>query len=232
MFNEKRHCGVDYDDRAITKNYDTEHQKFRNYKAETERIIGLLALTRHDTVIDMGCGTGGFTIHAAPACKKIIAVDISDGMLACLREKAQDRNITNIETVSAGYLSYVHASGTVDAVVSVTALHHLPDFWKLIALRRIKSMMKDTGRLYLFDVVFSFPAGEYARYFDAWVSEMEEKTTPEMASETATHIADEYSTTEKHMDMLLHEAGFAITQKTSSLRVLLNMYASVVNQQT
>ncbi len=36
---------------------------------------------------------------------------------------------------------------------SVFALHHLPDFWKGIALKRLYRMLKPGGRLYIHDVV-------------------------------------------------------------------------------
>jgi hypothetical protein len=42
------------------------------------------------------------------------------------------------------------------AAVTQIALHHLPDFWKQIALIRIAGMLKDGGRLCLRDMVYSF----------------------------------------------------------------------------
>jgi hypothetical protein len=41
----------------------------------------------------------------------------------------------------------------VDAVVTTLALHHLPDFWKGMALKRVHGMLKRGGRLYIHDVI-------------------------------------------------------------------------------
>jgi SAM-dependent methyltransferase len=77
----------------------------------------------------MGCGTGAFALHAAPYYRKIYAVDIARAMLGRARRKARKAGLTNIEFRRGGFLTYEHADDPVDAVVSVLALHHLPDFW-------------------------------------------------------------------------------------------------------
>jgi len=213
MFDEKKHAGVDYANRDVAKGYDAQHRKFRNFEEEAGKIIRHLNLSPPDCVIDMGCGTGAFALHAAPHCKRVIAVDISEVMLAELREKARQQHIRNIDTVCAGFLSYEHAGEPADAVVSVVALHHLPDFWKIIALKRINAMLKRTGKLYLFDAVFSFPLADYATHFDTWIHQMHGAATENMVAEVCTHIRDEFSTTDTHMDMILKEGGFTIVQK-------------------
>jgi ubiquinone/menaquinone biosynthesis C-methylase UbiE len=212
MFNEKKHRGINYSDIAIVKGYDAAHQKFRKYEEESAHIIQLLNLTPNDTVIDMGCGTGAFVINAAPQCKKVIAVDISERMLTFLKEKAIKERINNVETICAGFLSYEHKGEKVDAVVSVAALHHLPDFWKLIALQKINTIIKDRGGLYIFDVVFSFPVEHYEKYFDTWIAEMRGKAD-KISKEAIIHIRDEFSTTQAHMELLFKEAGFSIKEK-------------------
>ncbi|MCK9614692.1 MAG: class I SAM-dependent methyltransferase [Candidatus Omnitrophica bacterium] len=212
IFNEKEHCGIDYSDIEIIKKYDVAHQKFRNYKEEANHIVKLLNLMPNDTIIDIGCGTGAFAINAASRCKKVIAVDVSEGMLNLLREKAKEKKINNIETICAGFLSYDHRGKKADAVVSVVALHHLPDFWKLIALRKINTALKNGGKFYLFDVVFSFPIKDYEKYFDAWIAEMQ-KRVKQISEEAIVHIRDEFSTTKTHMELFLKEAGFSIVKK-------------------
>jgi putative AdoMet-dependent methyltransferase len=40
-----------------------------------------------------------------------------------------------------GFLNYEHNGPPLDMIVSNLALHHLPDFWKMIALKRIHEML-------------------------------------------------------------------------------------------
>lgn len=48
----------------------------------------------------------------------------------------------NIEFIQSGFLTYEHQSEPVDLIFTKAALHHLPDFWKQIALLRLNQMLK------------------------------------------------------------------------------------------
>jgi len=58
--------------------------------------------------------------------------------------------------VQAGFLSYEHEGNAADIVYSRNALHHLPDFWKAVALERIAGILKPDGTPRLRDLVFDF----------------------------------------------------------------------------
>jgi hypothetical protein len=60
-----------------------------------------------------------------------------------------------IEAVQGGFLSYEHDGGPVDLVRSRNALHHVPDFWKAVALHRASEMLKPDGAFILVDIVYS-----------------------------------------------------------------------------
>jgi putative AdoMet-dependent methyltransferase len=213
QYDEMKQAGVDYADAGVVAHYDEHHMRFRDYKQSAEDIISALGLRPEHTVIDMGCGTGAFVLHAAPRCKKVYAVDVSAAMLAYLKQKAEKDNIRNIEYHQAGILTYEHTGDPVDAVVSVATLHHLPDFWKLVGLRRVADMLKPGGKLCLFDVVYSFNAREYKTAFDQWVSSTETKLGKEFADETVIHIRDEYSTCDWILEGMLERSGFIIKEK-------------------
>jgi SAM-dependent methyltransferase len=54
------------------------------------------ALDENTVAIDIGCGTGTFTLELAKHCRAVYALDISPKMLAALAVKAEKRGITNI----------------------------------------------------------------------------------------------------------------------------------------
>jgi putative AdoMet-dependent methyltransferase len=140
FYDETVHAGVDYSDPAQAAVYDERHERFRDYRKQAEGIMAAIGLGPKHTVIDMGAGTGAFALHAAPRCKRVYAVDVSPIMLDRARRKAQQAGLANIVFCSGGFLTYEHQGPPVDAVVSVAVLHHLPDFWKQVALRRVAQM--------------------------------------------------------------------------------------------
>ncbi len=215
LFDEIRHAGVDYSDPRIAEEYDAHHTRFRDYEKDARLIIERLGLKTHHTVIDLGCGTGAFVLTAAKVCRRVHAVDVSTAMLGLLSNKAQQIGLKNIETHHAGFLTYEHEDEPADAVVSVAALHHLPDFWKAVAFKRMHEMLTPGGKLYLFDVVFAFDIDGYAAELSDWVSVMARSGTPAMAQETVVHIRDEYSTFDWVIEGMLTRAGFSIGEKHS-----------------
>jgi putative AdoMet-dependent methyltransferase len=108
-------------------------------------IAGTLALGKDDVVVDLGAGTGAFAVPGAKYCRKMIAVDTSKPMLDFGAQKAKAAGVANIEFVHAGFLTYAHRDEAADAVVSRMALHHLPDFWKVVALDRVRALLKKGG---------------------------------------------------------------------------------------
>jgi cyclopropane fatty-acyl-phospholipid synthase-like methyltransferase len=210
FFNEQEHSGVDYSDPTQAAEYDNHHEKFRDYQKDAEKIINRLGLGPESTVIDMGAGTGAFTLHAARRCKQIYAVDVAQAMLARCQAKADAAGLTNIQFCHGGFLTYEHTSEPVDAVVSVAVLHHLPDFWKLVGLRRVTDMLKIGGMFYLFDVVFPSDIDGIAVQFDTWIRSIEQSVGSAFAREVEVHIREEHSTCAWIMEGLLERAGLQI----------------------
>jgi putative AdoMet-dependent methyltransferase len=211
-YNEMKPCGLNYNNILLAWVYDAHHQQFRDYRREAERIVAMLGLGASATVIDMGCGTGGFALHAARRYRKVHAVDVSGAMLRLARRKARRAGLSNIEFHRGGFLTYEHEAEPADAIVSVAALHHLPDFWKLVGLHRLASMLKPNGRLYLFDVVFSFDAAQYESGVKRFIRRTRMQMGPSGEMESETHCRQEYSTCDWIMEGLLERAGFEITK--------------------
>lgn len=120
------------------------------------QLLASLGLCGGSIVIDIGAGTGQFTLACAPLCAQIIAVDVSPVMLTRLQSKVDAAKLDNVRVVNAGFLTYEHNGMFADFVYTRWALHHLPDFWKSIALRNMRNMLKTGGVLRLSDIVFSF----------------------------------------------------------------------------
>ncbi|HET6437060.1 MAG TPA: class I SAM-dependent methyltransferase [Anaeromyxobacter sp.] len=85
-------------------------------------------------MIDLGCGSGAVVVEVARRARRVVGVDLSGKMLSRARRRACEAGLRNIELVPAGFLSYRREGAPAEAVATRVAFHHLPDFWKQIAL--------------------------------------------------------------------------------------------------
>jgi ubiquinone/menaquinone biosynthesis C-methylase UbiE len=165
------------------------------------------------TLIDFGAGTGTFAVAAASICKRVVAVDVSPAMIDAIRSKAATAAAANVECVQAGFLSYEHEGDAPDFIYARNGLHHLPDFWKGIALSRMAALLAPGGTLQLRDLVFSFDLSEAETGIANWL-ESAAADRPEdgwTRDEPETHLRDEYSTFAWLLEPMIARAGFEIT---------------------
>jgi putative AdoMet-dependent methyltransferase len=189
--------------------YVRDMAAIRDWEAEAAEILSFLALTADDVLLEVGSGTGAFARAAAHRCRAVIALDVSEAMLTYASGEARRQGIDNITFQRAGFLTYEHEGEPVAAVVSQLALHHLPDAWKAVALRRMSNLMRPQGRLYLSDLVLSEDmASDPGLYMRRLLSGL-----PEAHHEPIMrHVADEFSTFDWTMRELLERAGFIIDE--------------------
>jgi len=210
FYDETIQVGRNYQDISNVQAYDLQMAKFRDVKKEATDIIEAISLGREHSLLEIGTGTGNFAIEAAKHCNEVYAIDVSSAMIAYAKQKAQKNGIGNISFFQAGFLNYEHNGSPLDMIVSNLALHHLPDFWKMIALKRIYKMLKNGGTLYLGDVIFSFPVKEYDTKIDTWIESMREKVGIKFAQEAQLHLKEEYSTFDWVIEEMLHRSGFKL----------------------
>jgi putative AdoMet-dependent methyltransferase len=106
-------------------------------------------------------------------------------------------------------LSFEFESGALDFATTQFALHHLPDFWKSVALTRIRRTLKLGGKLYLRDVVFVCEPERISETVERWIDWMG-KNTGYARGEVAQHVREEHSTFGWIMEGLIARAGFRL----------------------
>jgi len=133
-------------------------------KLLTNSMVRGLSLLHTDSVLDIGAGAGRFTLHLAPFCKKIVALDTSQALLTTLECQSDRGTNIHIKCASVFDLPLDFGQSSFDAVSGFFILHHLPDHVKLFKL--IFETLKPGGRmgflepnrlnpLFLFQVMFS-----------------------------------------------------------------------------
>jgi cyclopropane fatty-acyl-phospholipid synthase-like methyltransferase len=211
QYDEFKQVGTDYSSKAEVEIYDSSHADFRDMEAESIKILDSLEIKGSDGLIDFGSGTGTFAIQAALRCARVYAVDVSQAMIDLAAGKAAKAGTSNIEFHHAGFLTYEHNDSPVDAVVTTFAFHHLPDFWKGIALKRISGMLKPGGRFYLHDVIME--EADALENIAAFLDKMATAGGTLLREDCEKHFRDEYSTYDWVMDSILARAGFSIKSK-------------------
>jgi SAM-dependent methyltransferase len=209
MLDEMAHAGPEHLDPAFVAGFDRK----QGYPDPAEDLAVLRAhgIGADATVVDLGSGTGRFALAAAPLVHRVVAVDVSPAMLAVLRERVAEAGLGNVECVRAGFLSYEHAGAPADAVYTRNALHQLPDFWKVLALERIASLLRPRGVLRLHDLIFDFEPAEAGAVLDGWLDAAAADPSRGYTREDfAEHLRTEFSTFRWLLEPMLAAAGFTI----------------------
>jgi 2-polyprenyl-3-methyl-5-hydroxy-6-metoxy-1,4-benzoquinol methylase len=198
-YNERRQIGLDS---AVASIYDRHDDSDLGARAA----LTMLGVQRGWRVADIGCGNGVLACEAALMGADVDAIDISPAMLRLAEIQARDRKVA-IRTQSAGLLSFTYQADTYDLIVSEFALHHLPDYWKAVALSRIFKALKPGANFYLRDIVFVGMPDGTERDVEGW-ADFSIKNHEFDRESVITHMRDEYSTFSWVIERMLTDVGF------------------------
>jgi ubiquinone/menaquinone biosynthesis C-methylase UbiE len=204
--------GVDHGNPAVVVEYDRKHGQLGDPVKAARDVLTRVGVQRDWRILDMGSGTGSFAVEAARSCSHVTAVDISQAMLDLSSAKARGAGLSNIALVKAGFLTYEHEGPLLDAVFTTAALHHLPDFWKSVALLRLSSMLKPGAKLYLADAIFSFEPRDYKEALEAELQAFSKLVDAEFLEQIRTDMTTEFMTYAWAIERMLSDAGFTIDQ--------------------
>ena len=104
--------------------------------------------TRCKTALDIGCGTGEFSRLLAKRVEKVVAIDLSPGMIEVAKQRS--RQLSNIDFQVADVLQWELPTENFDVIVSIATLHHLP---VESLLPNLKAALKPGGRLVILDLL-------------------------------------------------------------------------------
>ncbi|MCM3135812.1 class I SAM-dependent methyltransferase [Paenibacillus polysaccharolyticus] len=217
LYNEFQQVGIDFNSLDSVERYDEEMSSFRDFQEEAETIANHIHLGPSDRILEVGTGTGNYALKASKMCKHVYAIDVAQVMLERAKQKADNQKISNITFEHAGFLTYKHTGELFDAIVSNLVLHHLPDFWKQVALMKMNKILKKGGRFYLADQIYSFRVQDYERKLSEWVDlNWERSENLNFKKFVETNVKEEFSTMDWVIEKMLLNAGFSFTKVPSS----------------
>jgi 2-polyprenyl-3-methyl-5-hydroxy-6-metoxy-1,4-benzoquinol methylase len=200
-YNERNRMGIGP---AVASIYDSHDDADLRARAA----LKILGVQRGWRIADIGCGNGVLATEAALMGAEVDAIDISPAMLALAEIYARDRKAP-VRTQSAGLLSFAYRPESYDLIVSEFTLHHLPDFWKAVAMSRIYRALKPGATFYLRDIVYASMPDALERDVDQW-ADFEIKNHDVPRESVVTHMRDEYSTFGWVMERMLTDVGFTL----------------------
>ena len=124
-----------------------------DYKGRTEYILSLFEKydKKPTLLLDLACGTGGFSVEFAKQDISVIGVDMSPEMLSVAMEKSKQQELDILYLCQNA--AELDLYGTVDgAVCCMDSLNHIVDYDDIREIFKKVSLFLEEGRLFVFDV--------------------------------------------------------------------------------
>jgi len=188
----------------LAKEYDAEQEEFAFVRIPEKELLltAFKKVLKPDMrVLEIGAGTGRFTLEIAPHVQEVVAVDIAENMLDIMKEKIKNQNIANIQTFCGDFLD-LELEGSFDLIVSFSAIEYVKDVSALFS--KISRLTNTAGQLVLTTAHNTFLRmfGRVGNYFRQKIY-MNAFRKKEM-----TTILTQYSFTVKELDDLALKSFF------------------------
>jgi demethylmenaquinone methyltransferase/2-methoxy-6-polyprenyl-1,4-benzoquinol methylase len=175
-------------------------------------VVARLAISAHDRVLDLACGTGDFLAIARPRAREVVGLDFAAVMLA----QARARHGAAASLVQGDALRLPFADASFDAAVSGFALRNftcLPP-----AFRELSRVVRPGGRIGLLEVDRPRSAAiraAHAVYFNRLVPLVGGLLAGDRAAYRYLPASAAYLPPSKEIAAMLRAAGFTAIRKQS-----------------
>jgi ubiquinone/menaquinone biosynthesis C-methylase UbiE len=132
-----------------------------------EKILGGY-IERGQTVLDIGCGSGTFTMAMAKMvgqAGRVIAVDVQDEMLRMVAKKAARQGLVSRIITHKSEQERIGISDRVDFALAFYVIHEVPDAETL--LREVASLLNPNGKLLIVEPVLHVSASSFKKTLDS-----------------------------------------------------------------
>jgi len=111
-----------------------------------EKLLSMLPVGSDDTIVDLGAGTGYFSISAAQMTRATVhAVDVEPKMLEVLKGRADEHGLSNVRATMGVIEDIPLQDSIADALITSLVLHGVRPWSQ--GLQEIHRILKLNGRL-------------------------------------------------------------------------------------
>lgn len=121
----------------------------RDAYQQPEKVLKYLGNLKGKQIMDIGAGSGYFSVRLAEKGAKVIAADVSDDFQSSLKKRIDENKITNIELRKIPYDSPKLSENEVDMVLIVNTYHHIENRSEYFS--KVKKGTKAIGELVIID---------------------------------------------------------------------------------
>ncbi|HEY7983923.1 MAG TPA: methyltransferase domain-containing protein, partial [Ktedonobacterales bacterium] len=137
-----------FDPRMKDQLLSDERQKL----LQPAKLLRSLGLRAGDTLADIGCGPGFFTLPAAEIVGVrglVYAADIQGDMLSAVKTRATEANLTNVQVIKSSDTEVPIRAASVDMALLAFTLHEIEPRARF--LHRVSRLLKPTGKLVIIE---------------------------------------------------------------------------------
>ena len=121
----------------------------RDAYQQPQKVLEFLGDIQGQTIMDIGAGSGYFSVKLAEKGVKVIAADVDEEFQKFLQDRIEKDNLKNIETRKIPYDSPKLKEEEVDMVLIVNTYHHIENREEYFA--QVKKGTKPEGTLVVID---------------------------------------------------------------------------------
>lgn len=116
---------------------------------QPQKVLDYLGDIKGKTIVDIGAGSGYFTVKLAGAGANVIAADVDEEFQDHLRKRLDSLDLDNVEMRKIPYDSPGLQDGEVDIAFLVNTYHHIEN--RVDYFKKVRKGIKDDGYLLVVD---------------------------------------------------------------------------------
>lgn len=130
----------------MAKKFESEE---RDSMQQPQKVLEWIGDLKGKTLMDIGAGTGYFSVKFANKGASVIAADVSEEFQNYLKERIEKNNIKNIDLRKTPFDSPLLKDGEVDIVFIANTYHHIENRTDYFC--KVKKGLKTNGELIVVD---------------------------------------------------------------------------------
>ena len=136
--------------------FDKQAEKFSNWSVtkNIEYLKGYFdfsGILPNDSLLDVACGTGEFSLYCAPNINQAYGIDISDKMIQIAKNQSEKSNLLNTNFIVNDVQNLPYENNSFSIIACRSAFHHFIDYDKIF--HEMIRCCKNDGRLSIQDIV-------------------------------------------------------------------------------